>query len=133
MRRSSSLPSSASGYKDDQRELRLRTDSVGASRCTDWQIYDPAQGSLEQSRCNFEQYRTARLLEFQEWRSRSLADFDIVYCWADSLYVKAGIEDGKAALSVTIGATRKGETVVQAVESGQRESRESLGPRTTRW
>jgi putative transposase len=66
-------------------------------------------------------------LEFQEWRSRSLADLDIVYCWADGLYVKAGIEDGKAALLVIIGATREGEKVVLAVESGQRESRES-GP-----
>ncbi len=64
-------------------------------------------------------------LEFQEWRSRSLAELDIVYCWADGLYVKAGIEDGKAALLVIIGATREGEKVVLAVESGQRESRES--------
>ena len=64
-------------------------------------------------------------LEFQEWRSRSLAGLDIVYCWADGLYVKAGIDDGKAALLVIIGATREGEKVVLAVESGQRESRES--------
>lgn len=64
-------------------------------------------------------------LEFQEWRSRSLAGLDIVYCWADGLYVKAGIDDGKAALLVIIGATREGEKVVLAVDSGQRESRES--------
>ena len=64
-------------------------------------------------------------LEFQEWRSRSLAELDIVYCWADGLYVKAGIDDGKAALLVIIGGTREGEKVVLAVESGQRESRES--------
>ena len=64
-------------------------------------------------------------LEFQAWQKRSLADLDIVYCWADGLYVKAGIDDGKAALLVIIGATREGEKVVVAVESGQRESRES--------
>lgn len=64
-------------------------------------------------------------LEFQAWQQRSLANLDIVYCWADGLYVKAGIEDGKAALLVIIGATRDGEKVVLAVESGQRESRES--------
>jgi putative transposase len=64
-------------------------------------------------------------LEYQEWKSRSLAELDIVYCWADGLYVKAGIDDGKAALLVIIGATREGEKVVLAVESGQRESRES--------
>jgi transposase-like protein len=64
-------------------------------------------------------------LDYQAWRNRSLADLDIVYCWADGLYVKAGIDDGKAALLVVIGATRDGQKVVLAVESGQRESRES--------
>lgn len=64
-------------------------------------------------------------LDYQAWRSRSLADLDIVYCWADGLYVKAGIDDGKAALLVVIGATREGQKVVLAVESGQRESRDS--------
>ena len=64
-------------------------------------------------------------LDYQAWRSRSLAELDIVYCWADGLYVKAGIDDGKAALLVVIGATSEGQKVVLAVESGQRESRES--------
>lgn len=64
-------------------------------------------------------------LEYQDWRSRSLAGLDVVYCWADGLYVKAGLEDGKAALLVIIGATRDGDKIVLAVESGQRESRES--------
>ena len=65
--------------------------------------------------------------EYQEWRSRSLAGLEVVYAWADGLYVKAGLEDGKAALLVVIGATRTGEKVVLAVESGRRESRESWG------
>lgn len=64
-------------------------------------------------------------LDYQAWRSRSLADLDIVYCCADGLYVKAGIDDGKAALLVVIGATADGRKVVLGVESGQRESRES--------
>lgn len=64
-------------------------------------------------------------LDYQAWRSRPLADLDIVYCWADGLYVKAGIDDSKAALLVVIGATREGQKVVLAVDSGQRESRES--------
>lgn len=63
--------------------------------------------------------------QFEVWASRSLADLDIVYCWADGLYVKAGLEDGKAALLVIIGATRTGEKVLLSVTSGQRESRES--------
>jgi putative transposase len=64
-------------------------------------------------------------VEYPSWRQRSLAELDIVYCWADGLYVKAGLESGKAALLVIIGATRAGEKVLLAVESGQRESTES--------
>jgi putative transposase len=64
-------------------------------------------------------------VQYQSWRQRSLAELDIVYCWADGLYVKAGLENGKAALLVIIGATRTGEKVLLAVESGQRESSES--------
>jgi putative transposase len=50
-----------------------------------------------------------------------------VYVWADGLYVKAGLEDTKAALLVLIGALTNGQKVVLAVESGQRESKESWG------
>jgi hypothetical protein len=39
----------------------------------------------------------------QEWRSRSLADLDIVHCWADALYVKGGTEDAHCAMSRTRG------------------------------
>jgi putative transposase len=35
--------------------------------------------------------------QYQSWCQRSLAELDIVYRWADGLYVKAGIENGKAA------------------------------------
>jgi putative transposase len=41
--------------------------------------------------------------------------------------VKAGLEDTKAALLVMIGALTDGRKVVLAVESGQRESKESWG------
>jgi len=63
--------------------------------------------------------------EFKDWNSRRLDDLDVVYVWADGLYVKAGLEDGKAALLVIIGALRDGTKVVLAVESGERESTES--------
>src|SRR5688572_25290615 len=63
--------------------------------------------------------------QYEVWASRSLADLDIVYCWADGLYVKAGLEGGKAALLVIIGATRTGEKVLLSVTSGHRESTES--------
>lgn len=64
-------------------------------------------------------------VEYESWRRRDLSELELVYCWADGLYVKAGIEDGKAALLVVIGATSDGQKHVLAVESGQRESVES--------
>ena len=66
-------------------------------------------------------------LEYEAWKRRRLDDLEVVYVWADGLSVKAGLEDSKAALLVLIGALTKGQTVVLAVESGQRESKESWG------
>lgn len=60
--------------------------------------------------------------EYALWQRRDLSELEVVYCWADGLYVKAGLEDGKAALLVVIGALANGEKVLLAVESGQRES-----------
>ncbi len=66
-------------------------------------------------------------LEYEAWKRRRLDDLEVVYVWADGLYVKAGLEDSKAALLVLIGALTNGQKVVLAVESGQRESKESWG------
>ncbi len=63
--------------------------------------------------------------EYGAWKSRSLADDQVVYIWVDGVYVKAGFEKEKAALLVVIGATRDGSKTVLAVESGYRESTES--------
>lgn len=63
--------------------------------------------------------------QYAAWRQRDLHDLPLVYLWADGLYVKAGLEDTKAALLVLIGALADGRKVVLAVESGQRESAES--------
>jgi putative transposase len=65
--------------------------------------------------------------EYETWKTRRLDDLEIVYLWADGLYVKAGLEDTKAALLVMIGVLTNGQKVVLAVESGQRESKESWG------
>jgi putative transposase len=64
---------------------------------------------------------------YDSWRKRRLDDLNVVYVWADGLYVKAGLEATKAALLVMIGALTDGRKVVLAVESGQRESKESWG------
>lgn len=62
---------------------------------------------------------------YAAWCQRELREHQLVYLWADGLYVKAGLEDTKAALLVLIGALADGRKVVLAVESGQRESTES--------
>ena len=66
-------------------------------------------------------------VEYETWKKRRLDDLNVVYVWADGLYVKAGLEDTKAALLVLIGVLTDGRKVVLAVESGQRESKESWG------
>lgn len=63
--------------------------------------------------------------EYEEWRSREFGDRELVYAWADGVYVKAGLEREKAALLVVIGATSDGRKEVLAVEAGYRESTES--------
>jgi transposase-like protein len=60
--------------------------------------------------------------QYDAWSQRRLDDLDVVYCWADGLYVKAGLERVKAALLVVIGALSDGRKVVLAVTSGERES-----------
>lgn len=56
------------------------------------------------------------------WQQRDLSDVKLVYLWADGVYVKAGLEDSKAALLVLIGADAEGRKHVLAVTSGERES-----------
>jgi transposase-like protein len=65
--------------------------------------------------------------EYEAWKQRRLDGLEVVYLWADGLYVKAGLEDTRAALLVMVGVLTNGRKVVLAVESGQRESKESWG------
>lgn len=64
-------------------------------------------------------------VEHEQWKQRDLSQVEVVYAWADGLYVKAGIADRKAALLVIVGALSSGEKVLLACESGQRESKAS--------
>lgn len=64
-------------------------------------------------------------LEYEEWKGRDLSELEVVYQWADGIYVKAGLEKDKAALLVIIGALSNGKKVFLACESGYRESKES--------
>jgi transposase-like protein len=64
-------------------------------------------------------------MEYDLWKKSDLSGLELVYCWADGLYVKAGLEDRKAALLVIIGADKNGDKHLVACESGERESKES--------
>lgn len=63
--------------------------------------------------------------EYQEWKEQDLSGLEVVYQWADGVYVKAGLERDKAALLIVIGALSNGKKVLLACESGYRESKES--------
>src|SRR5690348_7908671 len=53
--------------------------------------------SLQRLKARFE-------LEYAAWTKRNLSDLQVVYWWADGLYVKAGIEDRTSALLTIVGA-----------------------------
>ena len=63
--------------------------------------------------------------DYQTWQERRLDDRELVYAWADGIYVKAGLEKDKACLLVVIGATSDGRKEVPALVPGYRESTES--------
>lgn len=63
--------------------------------------------------------------EYASWKRADLSELELVYWWADGLFVKAGISDRKAALLVIVGATSSGDKVLLACQAGERESKES--------
>jgi transposase-like protein len=63
--------------------------------------------------------------EHADWKAADLSQLELVYWWADGLYVKAGIAARKAALLVIVAATAAGEKVLLACQAGERESKES--------
>jgi len=62
---------------------------------------------------------------FDVWSARSLSELEVVYLWADGIYVKAGLEKEKAAMLVVVAGLSDGQKVVLAVRAGYRESTES--------
>src|SRR5262249_26708041 len=74
------------------------------------------------SASSIDRLKTAWQAEYEEWKQRSLADLEVVYLWPAGIYVKAGLEQAKAAVLVAVAALRDGRKVVVAVESGSRES-----------
>jgi len=64
-------------------------------------------------------------LEADAWRTRRLDGRELVYAWADGVYVKAGLEQDKACLLVIVGAMRDGRKELLALTAGHRESKAS--------
>ena len=77
------------------------------------------------SKSSIRRPRAGWTAEFEEWSQRRLEGREVVYVWADGIYVKAGLERDKAALLVVLGAMRDGTKEVLALRSGYRESVES--------
>ena len=77
------------------------------------------------SKSTVRRLRERWVAEHAAWERRSLAGRELVYAWADGIYVKAGLEKDKAALLVVIGAMADGTKEVLAVAPGFRESAES--------
>jgi transposase-like protein len=77
------------------------------------------------SPASIERLRVKWQVEYEEWARRSLEDRELVYLWADGIYVRAGLEREKACLLVVIGAMSDGTKEVLAVVPGYRESKES--------
>ena len=62
--------------------------------------------------------------EYERWRRRKLEE-DYLYVWVDGVYPKAGPKEDDMALLVVVGANRRGEKELLALEEGYRESSES--------
>ena len=77
------------------------------------------------SASSIERLKAKWQLEYEQWKQQDLSSLEVVYQWADGIYVKAGLEKDKAALLIIIGALTSGRKVFLACESGYRESKES--------
>jgi transposase-like protein len=74
---------------------------------------------------SIERLRGKFVRDYAAWTTRRLDEHELVYAWADGIYVRAGLEREKAALLVIIGALRDGRKEVLAVVPGYRESTDS--------
>ncbi len=77
------------------------------------------------SRTSIQRLKAKWEREYSEWKEKDLSNLEVVYLWADGIFVKAGIGRDKAALLVVIGVLKDGQKKILAVESGWRESKES--------
>jgi transposase-like protein len=65
--------------------------------------------------------------DYTAWKQTDCSALELVYAWADGLYVKCGFDDRTKALLVIVGALSNGDKVLIACEAGERESRAAWG------
>lgn len=77
------------------------------------------------SASSIERLKARWQVEYEAWAQSQLDDLEVLYVWADGIYVKAGLEREKACLLVVCAALADGSKRVLAVRAGYRESTES--------
>ena len=65
--------------------------------------------------------------QYAAWKKADLSGLELVYAWAEGLYVKCGFDDRTKALLVIVGALSNGDKVLLACEAGERESKAAWG------
>ncbi len=65
--------------------------------------------------------------DYTAWKQTDLSTLELVYAFADGLYVKCGFDDRTKALLVIVGALSNGDKVLLAYEAGESESKETWG------
>jgi transposase-like protein len=73
----------------------------------------------------FRRFRDKWVDEYYDWRVEDLSSLEVVYQWADGIYIRAGLEYEGAAMLVVVGVLKTGEKKLLACESGYRESKTS--------
>lgn len=116
--------------------FRRRTEEV-AALLPEFYLHGLSQGDFELalrgllgdgaplSASSIERLKARWQAEYETWTQSRLDDLELVYVWADGIYVKAGLEKEKACLLVVCGALADGTKRVLAVRAGYRESTES--------
>ena len=124
-------------FESRLRPLFKRRPQEGGRLLSEWYLHGLAHGDFDLalrgllgdgaplSAASIARLKADWQVEYDRWQTRSLADLEPVYLWVDGVYVKAGLEQDKAAMLVALAALRDGRKVIVAVESGHRESTES--------
>ncbi len=63
--------------------------------------------------------------EYKDWSSRSLAEKEYVYVWADGIHTNIRLEEDRQCILVLMGATKDGQKELIAMTDGHRESAQS--------